>query len=111
MQIVQKLAGYSLERADLVRKAMGKKEHSVMDAEENVFIYGNKEAYTAQRREIRFGLGSIKGIKSIAETIGNRKVLLCGSNEKSSELSQKVNLTLRTLNYLSGDFRSALLEA
>jgi len=45
MQIVQKLAGYSLGRADLVRKAMGKKKQKIMDAEKAVFIYGNKEAY------------------------------------------------------------------
>ncbi len=41
MQIVQKLAGYTLGRADLVRKSMGKKKQDVMDAEEKVFIYGN----------------------------------------------------------------------
>lgn len=45
MQIVQKLAGYSLARADLVRKAMGKKKQKIMDAEKAVFIYGNKEAF------------------------------------------------------------------
>lgn len=47
MQIVQKLAGYSLGRADLVRKAMSKKKQKVMDAEREVFIYGNKQAFEA----------------------------------------------------------------
>lgn len=45
MQIVQKLAGYSLGRADVVRKAMGKKKHDVMNAEKEVFLYGNKKAF------------------------------------------------------------------
>lgn len=41
MQIVQKLAGYSLGRADIVRKAMGKKKLDIMAKEKEVFIYGN----------------------------------------------------------------------
>lgn len=45
MQIVQKLAGYTLGRADVVRKAMGKKKHKVMEAEKLVFIHGNKDAF------------------------------------------------------------------
>lgn len=45
MQLVQRLAGYSLGRADLVRKAMGKKKQAIMDAERQVFIYGNDAAY------------------------------------------------------------------
>lgn len=43
MQIVQKLGGYSLGRADLVRRAMSKKKHSVMEAERKNFVYGNEE--------------------------------------------------------------------
>lgn len=45
MQIVQKLAGYSLGRADVVRKGMAKKKRNILDAEKLVFIHGNKEAY------------------------------------------------------------------
>ncbi len=40
MQIVQKLAGYSLGRADLVRRAMSKKKASVMNEERQNFVYG-----------------------------------------------------------------------
>lgn len=40
MQIVQSLAGYSLGRADLVRRAMGKKKIKVMEQEKEYFIYG-----------------------------------------------------------------------
>lgn len=40
MQIVQKLAGYTLGRADLVRRAMGKKKIEVMNEEKEYFING-----------------------------------------------------------------------
>ena len=40
MQIVRNLAGYSLGRADLVRRAMGKKKLDVMAREREIFING-----------------------------------------------------------------------
>ncbi len=40
MQICQRLAGYSYGRADLVRRAMAKKKHQVMEEERRNFIYG-----------------------------------------------------------------------
>lgn len=43
MQIVRDLAGYTLGRSDLVRRAMSKKKASVMEKERKNFVYGNKE--------------------------------------------------------------------
>ena len=40
MQIFRVLAGYSYGRADLVRRAMAKKQHDVMEQERHHFIYG-----------------------------------------------------------------------
>lgn len=40
MEIVRKLAGYSMGRSDLVRRAMSKKKHKVMEEERKNFIYG-----------------------------------------------------------------------
>jgi len=40
MEIVRKLAGYSMGRADLVRRAMSKKKHKVMEEERYNFING-----------------------------------------------------------------------
>ena len=40
MQIVRELAGYSMGRSDLVRRAMSKKKHKVMEEERKNFIYG-----------------------------------------------------------------------
>ncbi len=42
MQIFRSLAGYSLGRADIVRRAMAKKKHDVMQKERSAFIYGAK---------------------------------------------------------------------
>ncbi len=41
MQIVRELAGYTLGRSDLVRRAMSKKKASVMAKERQNFVYGN----------------------------------------------------------------------
>ena len=43
MQICVALAGYSLARADIVRRAMSKKKHNVMQKERQAFIYGEKD--------------------------------------------------------------------
>lgn len=43
MQIVRDLAGYSLGRADLVRRAMGKKKLDVMAKEREYFIHGQTD--------------------------------------------------------------------
>ncbi|EOT24271.1 DNA polymerase III, alpha subunit [Eubacterium sp. 14-2] len=43
MQIVRDLAGYTLGRSDLVRRAMSKKKASVMEKERKNFVYGNPE--------------------------------------------------------------------
>lgn len=40
MQIVRDIGGYSMGRADLVRRAMGKKKMEVMEKERKNFIYG-----------------------------------------------------------------------
>ena len=43
MQIVRDLAGYTMGRSDLVRRAMSKKKTSVMEKERHNFVYGNEE--------------------------------------------------------------------
>ena len=40
MQVLQALAGYSFGRADLVRRAMAKKKHDVMEKERAIFVNG-----------------------------------------------------------------------
>ena len=43
MQIVRDLAGYTLGRSDLLRRAMSKKKAAVMEKERNTFVYGDEE--------------------------------------------------------------------
>ena len=42
MQIVQALAGYTLGRSDLLRRAMSKKKGDVMQKERQIFVYGDE---------------------------------------------------------------------
>lgn len=42
MQIFRDLAGYSLGRADIVRRAMSKKKHDVLEKEREIFIHGKQ---------------------------------------------------------------------
>ncbi|MGN0771003.1 MAG: DNA polymerase III subunit alpha [Christensenellales bacterium] len=54
MQVVQQLAGYTLGRADILRRAMGKKKVDVMKKEKDIFINGCPE-----KQEIRNELGEV----------------------------------------------------
>jgi DNA polymerase-3 subunit alpha len=50
MQVAQEVAGYSLGRADLLRRAMGKKKKEVLEKEEVPFIEGAvKRGYTKEK--------------------------------------------------------------
>ncbi len=59
MQVVQKLAGYTYGRADILRRAMGKKYADVMEKERATFVYG------APAKEITYNPDGT--IKSAAE--------------------------------------------
>jgi DNA polymerase-3 subunit alpha len=61
MQIVRDLAGYTMGRSDLVRRAMSKKKTYVMEKERQNFVYGNMEEGVA---------GCISN--GIDETVANR---------------------------------------
>jgi len=61
MQIVMELAGYTLGRSDLVRRAMSKKKADVMEKERQNFVYGNPDLHVD---------GCIK--RGISEEIANK---------------------------------------
>ena len=42
INIFQQLAGFSLGQADMIRRAMSKKKHDVIDAERKAFVYGDE---------------------------------------------------------------------
>ena len=41
IEIFRRLAGFSLGQADLIRRAMSKKNHAVIDAERVAFVHGD----------------------------------------------------------------------
>ena len=66
MQIVRELGGYSLGRADLVRRAMSKKKTDVMEQERQNFVYGVRN----QQGEVEVEGAVSRGIdESIAASI------------------------------------------
>lgn len=42
IEVFRRLAGFSLGQADIIRRAMSKKKHEVIDAERKAFIYGDE---------------------------------------------------------------------
>ena len=50
MEIVRDMAGYSLGRSDLVRRAMAKKKQDVMEKERKIFVYGGDGVEGAVKR-------------------------------------------------------------
>lgn len=56
MQIVRELGGYSLGRADLVRRAMSKKKADVMEQERNNFIYGIQDGEQSVDGAVKRGI-------------------------------------------------------
>lgn len=56
MQIVREMGGYSLGRADLVRRAMSKKKADVMEKERQNFIYGTEEDGQVVEGAVRRGV-------------------------------------------------------
>ncbi len=52
MQVFRDLAGYSFGRADIVRRAMSKKKHDVMERERQAFVYGDDDCDGAVKRGV-----------------------------------------------------------
>ena len=49
MHIAAKIAGFTMAQADLIRRAMGKKDKKVMDAQKNAFVEGAKKVGYPQK--------------------------------------------------------------
>lgn len=69
MQIFRSLAGYSLGRADIVRRAMSKKKHEVMEREKQIFIHGlvNERGETEVEGCLRRGIDEKTALSIFAE--------------------------------------------
>ena len=71
MQIVRDIAGYSYGRSDLVRRAMAKKKHSVMEEERHNFIHGivDKDGNVTVKGAVRNGVSEAKANEIFDEMI------------------------------------------
>ena len=75
MQIAQKIAGYSLGEADILRKACGKKKKALMDKEHDKFISGNRALYeTGKEKHLVPGCVGNGIDQKVAEEIWNKMV-------------------------------------
>ena len=59
MQICRVIGGYSYGRADLVRRAMSKKKHDVMEKERSAFVYGTESNCGAVRNGVPEDIANI----------------------------------------------------
>ncbi len=67
MEICRKLAGYSFGRADIVRKAMSKKNREVMAKERESFLFGDKSGKGAYEGAVARGLSLAEAEKVFDE--------------------------------------------
>ena len=85
MQIFRDLAGYSLGRADIVRRAMSKKKHDVLERERQIFIHGQQredgtyEVDGCLRRGVSLAVaeGLFKEIENFASYAFNKSHAAC----------------------------------
>lgn len=69
-QICRELAGYSLGRADVIRRAMGKKKQKVMDKEKDIFLYGNSPDESKRKKDEAYVPGCLaNGVDEAAALI------------------------------------------
>lgn len=107
MQILQKLAGYSLGQSDLIRRAMSKKKMDVMIKEKETFVNGDKE---------RGILGAVNnGIsKEVAESIFDKMIDFANyafNKSHSAAYSFVAYETAFLKRYYPAEFYSALMSS
>ncbi len=93
MQIFRTLAGYSLGRADIVRRAMSKKKHKVMEEERKIFI----EGYVNDKGEVEVEGCLRRGIdKKTAELIYSEMESFASYAFNKSHAASYATVTYRT---------------
>jgi DNA-directed DNA polymerase III PolC len=99
MQIVMELAGFSLGKADLVRRAMGKKDAAEMKREGEAFVIeGVKKGYSEENLQALFNL-----IVSFAEYGFNKS--------HSAAYAQLTMITANLKTYFKKEFYATLLNS
>ena len=111
MQIVRDLAGYSLGRADLVRRAMGKKKLDVMAKEREVFIHGqvDEEGNVIVPGCIRNGIDEVSANKIFDEMAEFAKYAFNKSHAACYEVVSYQTAFLKA--YYPPEFMAAMLNS
>ncbi len=116
MQVAQEVAGYSLGRADLLRRAMGKKKKEVLEKEEVPFIEGAvKRGYKAEKAKEIFeilvpfaGYGFNKSHAAAYSVVAYRTAYLKANypaEYMAANLTNEINSTDKLTEYI-GEARS-----
>ncbi len=111
MQIVRDLAGYSLGRADLVRRAMGKKKLDVMAKEREIFIHGqvDEEGNVLVPGCVRNGIDEISANKIFDEMSEFAKYAINKSHASCYAVVSYRTAYLKT--YYPTEFMAAMLNS
>ena len=111
MQIVRDLAGYSLGRADLVRRAMGKKKLDVMAKEREVFINGqvDEEGNIVVPGCVRNGIDEASANKIFDEMAEFAKYAFNKSHAAAYAVLSYQTAYLKT--YYPAEFMAAMLNS
>jgi DNA polymerase-3 subunit alpha len=111
MEIVQVLAGFSLEEADLMRRTISKKDVCGIELERNNFVYGKKDEYGNVK--IKGAMGN--GIdKRLAEEIFDEisKFASYAFNKSHAAAYAKIAfITAWLKQYFRAEFMAALLDS
>jgi DNA polymerase-3 subunit alpha len=71
MQIARTVAGYSLGAADILRRAMGKKDAKVMEQQESIFIDGSEKMNIPGARKLGYNVDRAREIFHLMEKFAN----------------------------------------
>lgn len=111
MQIVRDVAGYSLGRSDLVRRAMAKKKMDVMEQERKNFIYGivDEEENAIVPGALRNGLDEATANKLFDEMLDFANYAFNKSHAAAYAVIAYQTAYLK--RYYPGEFMAALLNS
>lgn len=109
MQIVRDIAGFSMARSDLMRRAMSKKKMDVMEAERKAFIFGEKTESTYVPGAVANGLTETEANQIYDQMIDFAKYAFNKSHSAAYAILAYQTAYLKT--YYPVEFMAALMSS
>lgn len=109
MQIVRDIAGFSMARSDLMRRAMSKKKMAVMEAERKAFIFGEKTETTYVPGAVANGLTEAEANQIYDQMIDFAKYAFNKSHSAAYAILAYQTAYLKT--YYPVEFMAALMSS